>query len=103
MNASHAAGAALGALIGTALAALGTRVGLHLTHADAAGLGVAAVTAGFGVGHAIGQYGIAGVASILWRGSQKPTATQNPLVGTAVKAPLASVPTVSPSEPPTAT
>lgn len=96
MNASHAAGAALGAVLGTVLAALGTRVGLHLTGADAAGLGVAAVTFGFGIGHAIGQYGLKGVAEVVWRGSRN----KDP-VSPAEFATLASVPSPPPS-PPTA-
>lgn len=54
MNGSHVAGGGLGALLGVALAALGPKIGLHLTDADAASLGVAGAGVGVAIGHAIG-------------------------------------------------
>lgn len=72
MNGSHVAGAGFGAILGTVLVALGTRIGLDLTNVDSATLGIACVGAFLGVGHAIGQDGISGIGRTLWRGHSKP-------------------------------
>lgn len=55
MNGSHIAGSGFGALVGVALAALGTRIGLHLDETTAAAIGAAAVGAGLAFGHAFGK------------------------------------------------
>lgn len=68
MTGSHIAGGGLGALVGVILAALGAKIGLHLDDTTAAALAAVCLSAGLGLGHAIGQYGIAGIAHVLWHG-----------------------------------
>lgn len=68
MNGSHVAGAGFGALIGAVLVSLGGRIGLDLTNFDSATLGIAAVAAGTAVGHALGEYGVKGIAQTIWAG-----------------------------------
>lgn len=55
MNGSHVAGGGLGAIVGTAIAALGSKIGLQLDETTAAGLGIAGLTLGLGIGHAFGK------------------------------------------------
>jgi F0F1-type ATP synthase membrane subunit c/vacuolar-type H+-ATPase subunit K len=55
MNGSHIAGTGFGAGLGVAIAALGTRVGLHLDDATSAMVGVGCASAGLAVGHAFGK------------------------------------------------
>lgn len=55
MNGSHVAGGGLGAVLGVVLASLNTRLGLHLTTADAASLAVGATGVGLAFGHAFGK------------------------------------------------
>jgi hypothetical protein len=55
MNGGHVAGSSAGAIIGIALAALDTKIGLHLTTADAATVAVAVAAVGLGIGHALGK------------------------------------------------
>lgn len=55
MNGSHIAGAGFGGIVGVILAGLGAKIGLHLTDADAATLGVGALSVGLAVGHAFGK------------------------------------------------
>src|SRR5579884_2956234 len=55
VNGSHIAGSGLGALLGVALAALGSRVGLHLDDTTAAMLGTGCVGVGLALGHAFGK------------------------------------------------
>lgn len=55
MNGSHAAGGGAGAILGVALAALGTRIGLQLDDTTAAALGAAGAAVGVAVGHAFGK------------------------------------------------
>lgn len=72
MNGSHVAGAGFGAILGTVLVALGTRIGLDLTNVDSAALGMGCVGAFLGIGHAVGEEGVAGIVRTLWRGHPKP-------------------------------
>lgn len=76
MTGSHIAGGSVGAIVGTILVSLGGRIGLDLTNFDSAALGMAAVGLGIGVGHAIRDYGLLGVAGILLHGVPKPTVPQ---------------------------
>lgn len=79
MNGSHIAGSGVGALIGVCLAALGTKIGLSLTNADAASLGVAAVGLGLACGHAFGSaWQGAGVFPSIRRGLFGPKPEQTP-------------------------
>lgn len=74
MNASHIAGGGLGALAGVILAALGAKIGLHLDDTTAAALGAGCLSAGVALGHAIGEYGLAGIAAVIVHGRAKTTA-----------------------------
>lgn len=75
MNGSHVAGGGFGAIVGAVLVALGTRIGLDLTGYDAATLGMATLAAGLALGHAVGEYGIAGICRVVWNGRPKPAKT----------------------------
>lgn len=55
VTASHAAGGSLGGIAAVVLAALGTRIGLHLSDADSAGLAIGLLGVGAAIGHAIGK------------------------------------------------
>ena len=74
MNVSHVAGGGFGALLGAAFAGLLNKyASFHISDVDAAVIGSAALSAGVGLGHAVGKFGIKGLFAVLWRGSQKPT------------------------------
>lgn len=75
MNGSHIAGAGLGALVGAILVSLGSRIGLDLTNFDAATLGMAAIGAGTGIGHALGEYGLSGIVQTIWKGRKSQAQT----------------------------
>lgn len=69
MNASHVAGAGLGAIAGAILVALGSRIGLDLTNFDSAVLGTTALGVGAGVFHVFGKaWSGAGIFPSLRRG-----------------------------------
>lgn len=55
MTGSHIAGGGTGGIAGVILAALGTRIGLHLDDTTAAALGIGAVGVGLAFGHAFGK------------------------------------------------
>lgn len=93
MTGSHIAGAGVGALVGAILVSLGTRIGLDLTNFDSAALGMAAVGAFTGVGHAVGEYGLVGIGAVLLHGRAKPATVTEP-VTVNVSAPVE--PTVAP-------
>lgn len=78
MNASHIAGGGLGALAGVILAALGAKIGLHLDDTTAAALGAGCLSAGVALGHAIGEYGLAGIAAVIVHGRKTTAATLFP-------------------------
>lgn len=69
MTGSHVAGAGIGAIVGTVLVALGTRIGLDLTNVDAAVIGGAAIAVGAGALHVLGKaWTGAGILPSLRRG-----------------------------------
>lgn len=68
LRASHVAGGGLGGVIGAAAAAVLNRYGVRISDLDAALFGSAALAAGTGLGHVVGQVGIVGAVKLLWRG-----------------------------------
>ena len=78
MNASHVAGSGLGGILAVVLAALGSRIGLHLTDADSAALAIALAGAGAGVAHGFWNVGLVPIGRRLVHGPPKP-----PVVGVA--------------------
>lgn len=76
MNASHVAGGGIGAILGAVIVGLLRHFGVAApSDVDAAVIGSAALSAGVGLGHAVNEYGVAGIAAILWHGHKKPTPT----------------------------
>lgn len=57
MNGSHIAGGGVGGLVGVIVAALDTRIGLHLSPADAGTLVLGTLAAGAAVFHVLGRAG----------------------------------------------
>jgi hypothetical protein len=77
LNPSHVAGGGIGAILGAVIVGLLKHFGLAtVTDVDAAVIGSAALSAGVGAGHAINEYGLAGLASIVWHGHKKPAAAK---------------------------
>lgn len=76
MTASHVTGGGFGAVAGVLLAGLLKHYGIaELSDVDASLIGSAALAAGIGLGHALEQYGIAGIARLLVHG--QPTKPSN--------------------------
>lgn len=66
---SHVAGGGFGAIVGVGLAALGKKINLELTTAEAASFGIAVTSVGVAVGHALGKaWGGPGIFPALHRG-----------------------------------
>lgn len=75
MNGGHVAGGGLGAIAGVAIAALGKKIGLDLTTAEAAQLGIATMAVGIAIGHAVGKaWADPGIIPALRRGFFGPKA-----------------------------
>jgi hypothetical protein len=55
LDGSHIAGSGAGAIVGVALAALGTKIGWQLDDATSATIGAGAVGVGLAFGHALGK------------------------------------------------
>jgi hypothetical protein len=55
VDGSHVAGAGVGGIAGVVVAALGSKIGLHLDDTTAATLGLGAVGVGLAFGHAFGK------------------------------------------------
>lgn len=73
MTASHVAGGGIGAITGALVVGLLKHFGIAATSdVDAAVIGSAALSVGVGIGHAINEYGITGIAAIIWKGHKKP-------------------------------
>lgn len=75
MNASHVAGAGFGAVVGALVVGVLQRfVNVHVSDVDSAAIGAVALSAGVGLGHAIGEFGLVGIGRVLLRGRPKSSA-----------------------------
>ena len=80
MTGAHIGGAGLGGIVGIVLASLGGRIGLQLTTADAASLGVGTVGAGLAVAHALWETGLVPLVSRIVHGPKKSSPEAGPVV-----------------------
>lgn len=67
---AHVAGGGLAVIVGAVAVAIANHFGYQLSDADGVLVGGAALSAGAGIGHVIGQVGISGAAAFVWRGSR---------------------------------